>query len=160
MADREIRGTWKRSDGRILGVCNLGEPWSPRPAVDVITDIESGAHSYYVRRGIQRVPVIVVAGRAGKYLRSGPDRLGANNLSALPGCEPNAGTGPRPQPLRVRRNVATVSRSERARLRDAIIETHNRYYAGDSVSWWAKQDQIHQATHVHHGIAAASVDTG
>ena len=42
---------------------------------------------------------------------------------------------------------------ERRRLREAILETNRRYYRVDSttdpVSIWFKQDQIHQATHVH-----------
>jgi hypothetical protein len=50
----------------------------------------------------------------------------------------------------VRRNIATVSADERARLRDAILALNERYLGpGDRVSVWFKQDQIHQATHVH-----------
>jgi hypothetical protein len=48
----------------------------------------------------------------------------------------------------IRRNVATISQEERNRLRDAFIELHRRLYP-DGVSYWFKQDQIHQATHVH-----------
>jgi Common central domain of tyrosinase len=58
----------------------------------------------------------------------------------------------------IRRNIAQVEPSERAALRDAIIEMHQRYYPGSrgdlppgGVSWWFKQDEIHQATHVHGG---------
>jgi hypothetical protein len=58
----------------------------------------------------------------------------------------------------IRRNIAHVDPSERAALRDAIIEMHHRYYPGSpgdvppgGVSWWFKQDEIHQATHVHGG---------
>jgi hypothetical protein len=43
-------------------------------------------------------------------------------------------------------------------LRDAILEMHHRFYPGarsdtppGGVSWWFKQDEIHQATHVHGG---------
>jgi hypothetical protein len=60
----------------------------------------------------------------------------------------------------IRRNVATVSNEERRRLRDAIIELHLRFYPGNrtespagGVSFWFKQDEIHQATHVHDGAA-------
>jgi hypothetical protein len=42
MAEREITGTRKRSDGKILGVCHQGESWSPRETKDVIADIETG----------------------------------------------------------------------------------------------------------------------
>src|SRR5215211_1593897 len=61
----------------------------------------------------------------------------------------------------VRRNVATISKEERDRLRDAIIALNTRFfYQGNrddaivgGVSYWFKQDQIHQATHVHGGPA-------
>jgi Common central domain of tyrosinase len=58
----------------------------------------------------------------------------------------------------VRRNIARVEPSERAALRDAIVEMHRRFFPGSrgdnppgGVSWWFKQDEIHQATHVHRG---------
>jgi hypothetical protein len=58
----------------------------------------------------------------------------------------------------IRRNIKTVPPSERAALSDAIRELNNRYYPGSrgdmppgGVSWWFKQDEIHQATHVHGG---------
>lgn len=58
----------------------------------------------------------------------------------------------------IRRNIASVDPAERALLRDALIAINHRYFPGartDSVpggvSWWFKQDEIHQATHVHHG---------
>src|SRR5215218_207029 len=61
----------------------------------------------------------------------------------------------------VRRNVATISQQERDRLRDAIIALQQRFYPGNrkdvplpgGVSYWFKQDEIHQATHVHHGFS-------
>ena len=58
----------------------------------------------------------------------------------------------------IRRNIAHVDPTERAMLRDAILEMHRRFYPGGrgdtppgGVSWWFKQDEIHQATHVHGG---------
>ena len=61
----------------------------------------------------------------------------------------------------IRRNIAHVEPSERAALKAAIIEMHTnplyRYSGsrGDTppggVSWWFKQDEIHQSTHVHRG---------
>ena len=58
----------------------------------------------------------------------------------------------------VRRNVATVDPDERDALIAAIKELHHRYFPGSrnetpvgGVSWWFKQDEIHQATHVHGG---------
>lgn len=58
----------------------------------------------------------------------------------------------------IRRNIKDVEPTERAMLRDAIVEMHHRYYPGNTgdtppghVSWWFKQDEIHQSTHVHNG---------
>jgi hypothetical protein len=58
----------------------------------------------------------------------------------------------------IRRNIASVDPAERSLLRDALIAINHRYFPGartDSVpggvSWWFKQDEIHQATHVHGG---------
>lgn len=58
----------------------------------------------------------------------------------------------------VRRNLATLPHQERIRLRDAIVALNRRFYPGKrtdripgGVSFWFKQDEIHQATHVHGG---------
>lgn len=58
----------------------------------------------------------------------------------------------------IRRNIAHVDPSERALLRDALIELNHRFFPGTrtdpipgGVTWWFKQDEIHQATHVHGG---------
>lgn len=52
----------------------------------------------------------------------------------------------------IRRNVAKVSPAERNKLRDAILQLDVRTFP-DGVSFWDKQDQIHQVTHVHGGPA-------
>jgi hypothetical protein len=58
----------------------------------------------------------------------------------------------------IRRNIAKVDPDERRLLKRAILEMHRRFYPGNrnetppgGVSWWFKQDEIHQATHVHGG---------
>ncbi len=58
----------------------------------------------------------------------------------------------------IRRNLAHVEPAERALLRDAFLQLNNRFFAGKrddptpgGVSFWFKQDEIHQATHVHGG---------
>jgi hypothetical protein len=55
----------------------------------------------------------------------------------------------------IRRNIASV---DPAVLRDALIELNRRVFPGSrsdavpgGVTWWFKQDEIHQATHVHGG---------
>jgi hypothetical protein len=56
----------------------------------------------------------------------------------------------------IRRNILSVSQQERDRFRDAIIALNNKFFPGartnfpaGGVSYWFKQDEIHQATHVH-----------
>lgn len=59
----------------------------------------------------------------------------------------------------IRRNIAFVDPSERAMLRDALLALNDRLFPGNrtdspapgGVTWWFKQDEIHQATHVHDG---------
>ena len=58
----------------------------------------------------------------------------------------------------IRRNIASVDPTERALLRDALIALNQRFFPGSrtdpvpgGVSWWFKQDEIHQATHIHGG---------
>ena len=58
----------------------------------------------------------------------------------------------------IRRNITQVDPSERALLRDAFIELNRRFFPGartdipaGRVTWWFKQDEIHQSTHVHGG---------
>ena len=58
----------------------------------------------------------------------------------------------------IRRSILDVPESERILLKNAIVELHNRFFAGaktdtppGGVSHWFKQDEIHQATHVHGG---------
>lgn len=58
----------------------------------------------------------------------------------------------------IRRNVAEVDDDERDAIVEAIKELNKRSYPGSrdefppgGVSQWFKQDEIHQATHVHQG---------
>lgn len=60
----------------------------------------------------------------------------------------------------IRSNISTVSPQEQQRFRDAIIALNQRLFPGNrtdfpagGVSYWFKQDEIHQATHVHGGPA-------
>ena len=50
----------------------------------------------------------------------------------------------------IRRNIAHVTDIERDRFINAVVQLNSRYYP-DGVSKWVKQDQIHEATHVHGG---------
>lgn len=58
----------------------------------------------------------------------------------------------------IRRNIFSVSSSERQRFVDAIVQLNHRHFPGaptefptGGVSFWFKMDEIHQATHVHGG---------
>jgi hypothetical protein len=61
----------------------------------------------------------------------------------------------------IRRNIAHVDPAERAMFLDAFIKlnrppqmfpgTRNDVPVAGGVTWWFKQDEIHHATHVHHG---------
>jgi hypothetical protein len=69
----------------------------------------------------------------------------------------------------VRKNIAKISLAERDRFKDVIIKLNQKFYPGSKddfrpenpgpyrppghVSYWFKQDEIHQATHVHGGPA-------
>lgn len=52
-----------------------------------------------------------------------------------------------------RRNIAHISQAERDKLIDAIVELDTSKQYPDGVSYWDKQDQIHQGTHVHGGAS-------
>jgi len=51
---------------------------------------------------------------------------------------------------KTRKDAASVSTAERTLLKDAILELDDRFYL-DFVSWWDKQDEIHDFTHNHCG---------
>lgn len=87
MADRAVTRTIKDRSGDILALCNYGGYWSPRRKMDAISDIETGAHRYYVSwpDGL-RTPIRVVSGPGGMYLRTDRDETPRNNLDDLPDC--------------------------------------------------------------------------
>lgn len=58
----------------------------------------------------------------------------------------------------IRRNIKDVEPAERDLLIDALKQLNSHYFPGSrtdsppgGVSWWFKQDEIHQGTHVHNG---------
>jgi len=86
MASRQVTKSRKDSDGDITALCNSSESWSPRLKSGAISDIESGAHTYYVLVDGARVDIEVVPGSSGKYLRTRRDQTSRNNLDNLPDC--------------------------------------------------------------------------
>src|SRR5918996_438113 len=98
--------------------------------------------------------VLVASGSRGDPVRAVQRQLNARTSSlAVDGRDPGfaLATAPTAGPT-IRRNIAKVSQAERDKLRNAILELDRRTYP-DGVSFWDKQDQIHQATHVHGGPA-------
>ena len=87
MARREVLASRKDREGDITALCNLYGSWSPRSKLDVIQDIESRTHQYYVKiRGAQVDIQVINDSRRGKYLRTDPDKTTSNNLDNLPDC--------------------------------------------------------------------------
>lgn len=78
--DRRIKTTKRARDGRIVALCNPGEPWSPRKMSDVIGDIHSNKQSYYVQELERRTYVRIFEGA----LRTTTDTNSRNHLDALP----------------------------------------------------------------------------
>lgn len=84
--EREVTAVRRDADGDVLALCKAGEPWSPRSAAEVIRDIETGAHVYFIERGAPRTEIHVVERGGRKFLRSDPDGIEENNLDRLPPC--------------------------------------------------------------------------
>lgn len=88
MSDRAVHRTGKDRDGDITKLCGeTTDFWSPRIKSDAINDIEAKMHTYHVSMaGGGKVPIHVVTGPNGKYLRSNWDGTTRNNLDDLPDC--------------------------------------------------------------------------
>ena len=87
MADRRVRKTGKDSSREITKLCNDGEYWSPRSKADVINDIESKLHRYFVNEAGHESDIRVATTASGtKFLRTDADATSKNNLANLPDC--------------------------------------------------------------------------
>jgi len=78
--DRRVKSTKRARDGKIIALCNPGQPWSPRKMSDVIKDINSNKQSYYVEETERRTYVRVNEGT----LRTTTDETSPNHLGTLP----------------------------------------------------------------------------
>jgi hypothetical protein len=81
--DRRITGIKKDRFGNIVALCNPGQSWSPRLAVDVARDIGTNERSYYVQVSGRRIYVKLVSGGS---LQTTKDASSAHNLGNLPVC--------------------------------------------------------------------------
>jgi hypothetical protein len=149
---RLVRGVERDGSEGVVALCNPGHQWSPRLVSEVVADIESRQYRYAVELPPNDDTTIFVVRPLGgvPHLRTGPDDTAADNLGALPECDEVPEETDEQWSPPVRRNVAEVDQEERDRLRDAILALFDRFSSTDDpVNLWFKQDQIHQATHVH-----------
>ncbi len=84
LARRKVTNTGKDSKREITSIANPGQSWSPRKLSEAISDIESGAHTYYVEVQSPAVDVRVVNGPKRKHLQTTADARSPNNLDNLP----------------------------------------------------------------------------
>jgi len=87
MADRAVRKSRKSTQGDVTALCDDGADWSPRLSDSVISDIDSGAHTYHVPWTSGRTEIhVALTVRGKKFLRTDRDDTTTNNLDELPGC--------------------------------------------------------------------------
>lgn len=87
MADRQVTHAHRNEQGDILAVCwkdPAGLKYTDRP--NVIADIESGTHRYYVHEQALAVWVLVRTRNGVKYITTEADSMSRNNLDNLPLC--------------------------------------------------------------------------
>lgn len=84
MSERSVTRATQDNSGNTTHLGNPGSSWSPRPARDVIGDIDSGAVTYHVPWQTGRTDIHVVDGAHGRYLRTDRDSTTRNNLDELP----------------------------------------------------------------------------
>jgi hypothetical protein len=64
------------------GKFTTGKPWKTHIA-EVVTNIETGRHTFYIMRGIERVDVVVAVYKGNKYLKTAKDGERPEQLLAL-----------------------------------------------------------------------------
>lgn len=84
MAVRPVTHARKDRQDDITHLGNPSEFWSPRTEGDIINDIRTRVHSYYVPFQSGTVQVVVRQGKYRQYLATEPDNLRGNNLDNLP----------------------------------------------------------------------------
>lgn len=85
MARRRVTHTRKHGE-RVIALGNPAEWWSLRPVMDVVVDIDTRLHSYYITDVVGRIVAIeVLAGSLGERLHA-PGNDGIDLLRLLPDC--------------------------------------------------------------------------
>ncbi len=84
MTDRPVTGVRTDPLGNIVALCNPAERWSPRTTTQIIRDIESELHRYYVPCARGSVSVRVVPEGRGKRLWAATGDAACSDLHDLP----------------------------------------------------------------------------
>lgn len=84
MADRVVTCAGKDVDGDIIRIGDREAYWSPKLKGDIIWDIESGTHTYFLEVSGERIDILVVGENGDKRLRSDPKKTAENILVNLP----------------------------------------------------------------------------
>jgi len=84
MADRRVSKTVRDDHGNITALASPGAPWSPRRIANVIADIDSGEHTYYVYwAGVGRSDLGVAGESSARSLNTTRDTAHSQALDAL-----------------------------------------------------------------------------
>jgi hypothetical protein len=83
MEERKVTCS-KKDGGDVKALGNPEQDWSPREKADVITDIRSGACTYFTQIGGKNVAVQLVVNMAGTKVATDPGKTLTNQLLDLP----------------------------------------------------------------------------
>jgi hypothetical protein len=85
---RRVEYTGKDSSGRVTSLSGGPDAdWDPVSVAEAVTQIQSGAATYFVEADSTMVPVRVVSGPSGPYLRTAPSTATVKSLTKLPDAE-------------------------------------------------------------------------
>jgi len=92
MADRQVTHAHRDDQGIILAVCwKSGTSLMYTARQQVVDDISSGAHRYYVHEQAPAVWIEVITVNGVQYIKTEADSTSQNNLDNLPTCTQKAG---------------------------------------------------------------------
>lgn len=83
MSERCVRYVRRNRSGAVTALGNHYEDWSPQRVCNVVRQIETGTHSYFVQLSDRRATVQVL-GQAGKQLSTDQDTADQDHINALP----------------------------------------------------------------------------
>ena len=86
MADRLVIENKKSFNGNIIALVNPNESWSPRFKYDVIRDIESNLHNYFMLVNGKHIKINVVVINGNKQLAYDKEETLSNTLNGGLNC--------------------------------------------------------------------------